>query len=68
LTEALREEGFDDRIQKRHLFENEAKRIQAMNALAGHHLNQVEIEDDYDKRRMHFSNGHKLIEEANTMS
>jgi hypothetical protein len=27
LTEALREEGFDDRIQKRHLFENEAKRI-----------------------------------------
>jgi hypothetical protein len=51
LTEALREEGFDDRIQKRHLFENEAKRIKAMNALAGHHLNQVEIEDDYDKRR-----------------
>jgi hypothetical protein len=36
LTEALKEEGFDDRIQKRYLFLNESKRIQAMNALAGH--------------------------------
>lgn len=36
LHEALKDEGFDYRIQKRHLFENEKQRVRAMNALAGH--------------------------------
>jgi hypothetical protein len=44
LSEALKDEGFDLRIQKRHLFENEIQRIKAMNALAGHQLNLVEAE------------------------
>jgi hypothetical protein len=29
-------EGFDDRIQKRYLYENEPKRVEALNALAAH--------------------------------
>ena len=36
LSEALHEEGFDDRIRKRHLFENEKERVRAVNVLAGH--------------------------------
>ena len=54
LAEALKDEGFDQRIQKRHLFENEKKRIKAMNALAGHQLNLVENEADAERRRVHF--------------
>jgi hypothetical protein len=36
------------------LFENEKKRIKAMNALAGHQLNLVENEADAERRRVHF--------------
>lgn len=52
LSEALREEGFDDRIQKRHLFENEKQRIRAMNVLAGHQLNLFEAEKDPEQRKL----------------
>ena len=36
LGEALKDEGFDERFNKRHLFENEKQRIRALNVLAGH--------------------------------
>mgnify|MGYP001014051074 CR=1 FL=1 len=36
LSEALRDEDFEGRRQKRYLFENEKERIRAMNVLAGH--------------------------------
>ena len=46
LSEALREEGFDDRIRRRHLFENDVQRVRAMNVLAGHQLSLAEAESD----------------------
>jgi hypothetical protein len=64
LSEALREEGFDDRIQKRYLFENEPKRVEALNALAGHQLNLAEVAEDPDKQKQHVQAGIKLIEDA----
>jgi hypothetical protein len=64
LSEALKEEGFDDRIQKRYLFENEAKRVEALNALAGHQLNLAEVAEDSDKQKQHIQAGIKLIEDA----
>ena len=68
LSEALREEGFDDRIRTRHLRENEKERVRAMNVLAGHQLNLVEAESDPAQQSVHRQKGHKLIEEANTIS
>lgn len=68
LSEALKEEGFDDRIQKRYLFENEPKRIEALNALAGHQLNLADVAEDPDRYKQHMQAGIKLIEEASTIS
>ena len=68
LSEALREEGFDDRIRKRHLFENDGQRVRAMNVLAGHQLSLAEAESDPAQQKAHRAKGHKLIEEANTIS
>jgi tetratricopeptide (TPR) repeat protein len=68
LSEALKEEGFDDRIQKRYLFENEPKRIEALNALAGHQLNLAEVAEDHDKQKLYIQAGIKLIEDASTIS
>ena len=54
LGEALREEEFDSRIQKRHLFENEKERIRAINVLAGHQLHLMEAEStDLSMREKH---------------
>ena len=68
LSEALREDGFEDRLQKRHLFENEKERIRAINVLAGHQLHLMESESDPNIRRKHSQKGYKLIEEANQIS
>ena len=68
LSEALREEGFDDKYRTRHLRENEKERVRAMNVLAGHQLNLVEAESDLAQQSVHRQKGHKLIEEANTIS
>ena len=48
LSVALEEKNssIDDRIQKRYLFENEPKRVEALNALAGYYLNLAEVADD----------------------
>ncbi len=53
LSEALKEEGFDDRIQKRYLFENEPKRVEALNALAAHQLNLAEVAEDPEKQKQY---------------
>lgn len=53
LGEALREEGFEGRMLKRHLFENEKERVRAMNVLAGHQLQLMEAESDPAKRKIH---------------
>ena len=65
LSEALREDSFEDRMQKRHLFDNEKGRIRAMNVLAGHQLHLMEAESDPKIRQKHSQKGYKLIEEAN---
>jgi len=65
LSEALHEEDFEGRRQKRYLFENEKERIRAMNVLAGHQLHLMEAEPDLVKRKEHSKKGYKLIEEAN---
>ena len=62
LSEALREESFEDRILKRHLFENEKERVRAANVLAGHQLNLAEAESDAAQQRLHLTKGYKLIE------
>ena len=64
LQAALAENAFDDRIQRRHLYENEKQRIRALNVLAGHQLHLFETEGD-GKHRPRVVN---FIDEANTIS
>jgi len=65
LSEALKDEDFEGRRQKRYLFENEKERIRALNVLAGHQLHLMEAEADTIRRKEHSKKGYKLIEEAN---
>lgn len=68
LSEALRDEDFEARRQKPHLFENEKERIRALNVLAGHQLHLMEAETDLVRRKEHSKKGYKLIEEAQQLS
>ena len=38
--------SIDDRIEKRYLHDNEPKRVEALNSLAGYYLNLAEFADD----------------------
>ena len=51
LSEALKEHDFDQRLQHKHLYDNNLQRVRALNILASHQLHAFESECGDDSKQ-----------------